>query len=172
LKRKNNNKGVLRPRQLTWGSPGLQRQDPQILKALSRAKTYVASRQKDSLCSPSSVAIIYSCLHIYMPPCALTAACLARTGATAKLKKPPATKTDRDSITKDEASRAPAAIARVVERNITRFFGNNLVPAAAIDVVVDDEGFTMRNRMNKDREELLDSGKKRADPSYFMDVKR
>jgi hypothetical protein len=107
-----------------------------------------------------------------MPPCALTAACLARTGAIVKMKKPPTTKTDRDSITKDEASRAPAAIARVVERNITRFFGNNLVPAAAIDVVVDDEGFTMRNRMNKDREELLDSGKKRADPSYFMDVKR
>ena len=55
---------------------------------------------------------------------------------------------------------------------LTRFFGNNLVPAAAIDVVVDEEGFTMRNRMYKDRSDLLDSGKKRADPRYFMEIKR
>jgi hypothetical protein len=46
------------------------------------------------------------------------------------------------------------------------------VPAAALDVVLDEEGYTMRGRMYKDREALLEAGKKRADPIYFMEIKR
>ena len=71
---------------------------------------------------------------------------------------------------REEGSSAMEDMERVVDRNIVRFFGG-LVPAAAIDVVEVD-GKTMRQRMLLDRAELLQSGRKRADPAYFGALKK
>ena len=72
--------------------------------------------------------------------------------------------------TTDERSMHPAAIDRIIERNIVRFFGR-AIPAAAIDVVRVD-GKTMREQMRLDRLELLRSGRMRADPIYFGQLKK
>jgi hypothetical protein len=108
-----------------------------------------------------------------MSSCALSVACKARASNTVKRKRTKeVSAVSHHTIGKDEASKDPSAIMRVVERNIQRFFGNDMVPAAAIDVVVDDEGYNMRDRMYKDRVALLDEGKRRAVPDYFMEVKK
>ena len=70
----------------------------------------------------------------------------------------------------DEKSLLPWDVDKVVERNIVRFFGRT-IPAVAIDVVRVD-GKTMREQMRQDRVELLRSGKVRADPTYFGQLKK
>ena len=88
--------------------------------------------------------------------------------ATARRAKD--TKDTRARELREEKSNKPEDIKRVVDRNILRLFGDS-VPATVVDVV-EVNGLTMRNRMIADRTALLASGRKRADPAYFGEVKK
>ena len=72
-------------------------------------------------------------------------------------------------LARQEGSTSVEDIRKVVDRNI--FSLKKGMPSGAIDAVEVD-GLKMRDRMVKDRIELLNSGRRRADPSYLPAVRR
>lgn len=98
----------------------------------------------------------------------LRQACDAKAASTKQPRK--TVQKTKATAAREETSSKPEDIAKVVDRNIMRFFGT-CVPSAAIDVVQVD-GLTMRERMVRDRTELLKQGRSRGDPSYFGDIKK
>ena len=88
----------------------------------------------------------------------------------AKEKKATKEKNDRKQELRQERSHKLEDIKKVVNRNIIRMFGKTL-PDKAIDVIEVD-GLTMRDRMVRDRQELLAAGRVRADPSYFGSLRK
>ena len=71
---------------------------------------------------------------------------------------------------REENSSKAEDIKRVVDRNISRMFADS-VPAAVVDVV-EVNGMNMRTKMIADRTQLLKSGRRRAEPSYFGEIKK
>ncbi|CAK0805661.1 unnamed protein product [Prorocentrum cordatum] len=103
-----------------------------------------------------------------MPPKSLLVA--SAQAMAASKRKAPAGGRRKMTLAQEEASKRPEDIARVVNRNILRMFGNAIPPAAV--GVVQVNGVTMCRKMIQDRTALLAAGKVRADPEYFGDIKR
>jgi hypothetical protein len=119
-------------------------------------------------CATSLFVGVVLFVAVSMAPSLLRQACVAKASPPSKTIRGQSTRSPKYAQ-REESSQDHDDIAKVVERNIQRFFGKT-VPAAAIDVVQID-GKNMRARMIEDRAALLAGGRIRADPNYFRGLK-